>query len=187
MDWLWDVDGAASMLQSWGLWAVVVSLCLNVIISLLGVVPSVFLSGANAVVFGIIPGFFISLVGEGIGAAVSFWLYRQGLSKLKIVQQGNWKWLQRFNQAGRKRQGTLLLLARLTPFMPSGLITAAAACSQMRFWDYAIISLLGKAPTIGFETFIGHDLMYLEDNIVRLMITILLGVCFIVVLRRKMD
>jgi len=43
-----------------------------------GYMPSVFLSGANAVVFGSVNGFFVSLAGEVLGATLSFWLYRQG-------------------------------------------------------------------------------------------------------------
>ncbi len=63
MDWLLPVDQVTNWLKSFGIWAVLISLLLNICISALGVIPSLFLSGANAVVFGIIPGFFISLTG----------------------------------------------------------------------------------------------------------------------------
>jgi hypothetical protein len=74
---------------------------------MLGVVPSLFLSGANAVVFGMVPGFFISLIGEALGAEVSFYLYRFGIRKAKMDHK-RWGWLQRLNGVSRKRQLSLL-------------------------------------------------------------------------------
>ena len=45
---------------------------------MVGVIPSVFLTGANLIVSGFWPGTFISFVGEVLGAIVSFLLYRKG-------------------------------------------------------------------------------------------------------------
>ncbi|MCG3017850.1 VTT domain-containing protein, partial [Escherichia coli] len=55
---------------------------LNVLISIAGVLPSVFLTAANLVVFGFWEGMVISFIGESVGAVVSFWLYRKGFRKL---------------------------------------------------------------------------------------------------------
>lgn len=185
MDWLFPVDQVANWLNSFGVGAVLVSLMLNICISVLGVVPSLFLSGANAVVFGIIPGFFISLTGEVLGAGLSFWLYRWGFGKLKVVNQKNWAWLQKINGASRKRRMMILLLARLTPLVPSGVITFAAAISSMRFLDFIWISLAGKAPSIALETLVGHDLIRINDNLPRLIISLLFMVLIYVLLKKQ--
>jgi len=42
------VDQTASWLKQFGIWTIVVSLLLSMGISILGIVPSLFLSGANA-------------------------------------------------------------------------------------------------------------------------------------------
>ncbi|HEY0829343.1 MAG TPA: VTT domain-containing protein [Bacilli bacterium] len=186
MDWLFPVDQVANWLNSFGIGAVLISLLLNIFISVLGVLPSLFLSGANAVVFGIIPGFFISLTGEVLGAGLSFWLYRWGFGKLKYVNQKNWAWLQKINGASRKRRMVILLLARLTPLVPSGVITFAAAVSSMRFLDFIWISLAGKAPSIAIETLVGHDLIQINDNLPRL-VTSLLFMVLIYVLYKKIN
>lgn len=56
---LFNVDVIAEWLRSYGVWAILISLLINILISILGLVPTLFfLSGANAVVFGFIPGFF---------------------------------------------------------------------------------------------------------------------------------
>lgn len=185
MDWLFRVEDTVEWLKGFGIWAVFVSLLLNICISVLGVVPSLFLSGVNAVVFGLVPGFFLSLLGETLGAAVSFWLYRLGLSKVKRLNPESWQWLQSFNGSGRKKQAMLLLLARLTPLLPSGLITAAASISKMKFIDFIVVTFFGKAPSIVLETFIGHDIVRASDNLPRLVISLLLTGLLFLVFKKK--
>ncbi|RXZ84141.1 DedA family protein [Paenibacillaceae bacterium] len=184
MDNLINVDAIAEWLRGFGLWAVLISLLLNILISILGVVPSLFLSGANAVVFGFVPGFLLSLTGEVLGAAISFWLYRWGFGRLKQVRESSWVWLQRLNEAGPKRQAMIVLVARLTPLVPSGVITFAAAVSRMSFAGFFIVTLLGKAPSIALETFVGHDLYRINENYPRLLVS-LLGLLLIYVIVRK--
>lgn len=174
MEWFGQIKETSEWLRSFGIWAIFVSLILSIIISLMGVVLSLFLSGANAAVFGIVPGFFISLAGEVIGAGISFWLYRWGYKKVSKKSDAQWKWLQRLNGAGRRKQGVILLVARMTPVLPSGVITFGAAASTMLFIDFMIITVIGKAPSVAMETLIGHDLLFLNDNMPRLIISILL-------------
>lgn len=169
---LFNVDDIAEWLRSYGVWAILISLLINILISILGFVPSLFISGANAVVFGFIPGFFLSLAGETLGAAASFWLYRWGFGKLKQVKKESWGWLQRFNGSGRRRRAMILFIARLTPLIPSGVITFAAAISRMPFTDFFVITLLGKAPSIALETLVGHDLIRIDEHYPRLLISL---------------
>lgn len=186
MDYLFNVDQIVEWLRSFGLWAILISLLLSIIIGVLGVVPSLFISGANAVIFGLIPGFIISLIGEVLGAAVSFWLYRWGFSKLKPVKQGTWEWLHKLNEAGRKRRALILLFARMTPLVPSGVITFAAAISKMHFVDFIIVTFLGKMPSIILETFVGHDLIRINENYPRLIVSgILLVIVYLLFRYRK--
>ncbi|MEO6540612.1 MAG: VTT domain-containing protein, partial [Ferruginibacter sp.] len=58
--------------------AILISICVSIIIAILGVVPSVFITAANILFFGFWNGTLISFLGEALGAAVSFYLYRKG-------------------------------------------------------------------------------------------------------------
>lgn len=174
MDLWWNVGALAATLRDYGMWAALVSILLNVLISVLGVVPSVFLSGANAVVFGPVVGFFVSLVGEVLGAALAFWLYRLGVRKGLRWEEDRFRWQQALNRLPRHRQVLVLLFARLTPMMPSGAVTFAAAASGVRFVDFLVTSAVGKAPSLALETMIGHDLVYFRENKGRLAITLVL-------------
>ena len=61
--------------------AIVISICISIIIAVLGVVPSVFITAANILFFGFWNGMFISFLGEAIGAGIAFLLYRRGFKK----------------------------------------------------------------------------------------------------------
>jgi len=185
MDWFFQIEDFSAWIKSFGIWAVIVSLLLNIIISILGFIPSIFLSGANAVVFGLIPGFIISVAGEVLGAAVSFLLYRWGFRRIRGVRNESWKWLNQVNQASRGRRMLLLFTARLTPFLPSAVITFAASVSQITFVDFIVVTLLGKAPSIALETLVGNDLFFMKQNFPRLIITLLLLAIIVLLMRSR--
>jgi len=126
--------------------------------------PSVFLSDANAVVFGPVNGFFVSLAGEVLGATLSFWLYRLGARKGLHWEDDRFRWQRALNGLSRKRQVLVLLSARLAPMVHSGAITFAAAVSGVRFADFLVTSAVGKAPSLLLETMIGHDLVYFGEK-----------------------
>jgi uncharacterized membrane protein YdjX (TVP38/TMEM64 family) len=187
LEWIMQVERTAEWLKDFGIWAILVSLLLNIVISLLGVVPSLFLSGANAVVFGMVPGFFVSLTGEVAGAGISFWLYRWGVKKITKEHTTKWKWLQHLDSSNRRRKNMILFIARVTPLIPSGVITFAAAASNMLFLEFLVVTLIGKSPSIAMETIIGHDLIFLNENIPRLVISLLLVSFMIILIRGRSE
>lgn len=62
-------------------YAFLLSISINVLIAVLGVVPSVFLTAANVLFFGFWQGTIISFAGEAIGAFIAFTLYRFGFKE----------------------------------------------------------------------------------------------------------
>lgn len=176
MDWIMNVEAIAEWLRSWGAVAVLFSILLNVVISVTGVLPSIFLSGANAVVFGLLGGFFVSLAGELAGAVIAFLLYRKGKAlsqKMKQWSQSNW--VESVNQSSRLKQIAGIALLRINPFLPSGVVNFGAALSQISAFDFFWGTLIGKVPSMVFETFAGHDLVFFAENKSRLAISLLLG------------
>ena len=176
MDWIINVEAIAEWLRSWGIVAVLASILLNVVISITGVLPSIFLSGANAVVFGLWGGFFVSLAGELAGAVIAFLLYRKGsgLSK-KLKQWSESNWVERVNQSSRFKQIAGIALLRINPLLPSGFVNFGAALSKITLFDFFLGTFIGKVPSMVFETFVGHDLVFFTENKSRLAISLLLG------------
>lgn len=88
MESLFNVDNVVDWLSHFGIWAIIISVLLNIFISIIGILPSVFLSSANAILFGLPLGFAISLCEETIGAFVTYiaaevWV-GEGLYKLAL-------------------------------------------------------------------------------------------------------
>lgn len=186
MDWLTNVDGLAEWIRSWGILGIAGSILLNILISVAGVLPSIFLSGANAVVFGLYGGFLISLTGEVAGAAVAFLLYRRGIrSSRRLKKMESFQWVHRINGSSRFRKCLAVVLLRLNPFIPSGVINLGAALTTLSFGDFLLATMIGKIPSMVFETFVGHDLIYFEENKLRLLFALIAGALVLVLFWKK--
>jgi uncharacterized membrane protein YdjX (TVP38/TMEM64 family) len=73
-----------------------------------------------------------------------------------------------------------MLIARMLPYFPSGILTAIGAVSKISFRDYVIANLIGKFPSTALEVILGHDLVNFGENKLRLsiIITLLLLIYF---------
>ena len=111
--------------------AVAASLLISIMVAMLGVIPSVFVTGANILFFGFWKGTLVSFLGEMAGAAISFFLYRKGfkIKTQKVLQK--FPNVRRLIDAKGKQAFTLILSLRLLPFVPSGIVTFAAAIGKV--------------------------------------------------------
>lgn len=164
MDFIFDSEQTAEWLEGFGIRGALISIALNIVISVAGVLPSFFISGANAVVFGMPAGFAISLIGETLGALISYWLYRKGISKFRRKKSSLGKWSKKFASTGHTGQFLLMLFARIMPFIPSGAITFAASWYKMNIYLFMAATVIGKAPSIAAEVWLGHGLFYWIRN-----------------------
>ena len=133
--------------------AIVISICISIIIALLGVVPSVFITAANILFFGFWNGLFISFLGEAIGAGIAFVLYRKGFKKLVKKQLEHFPKAEKLINSEGKEAFYLVIALRLIPFVPSGLITFAAAIGKISFVSFLLASSLGKLPALFVEAY----------------------------------
>lgn len=131
----------------------VISLLLSVVVAVLGLIPSVFITAANILFFGFWEGTAISFAGEALGAGVSFLLYRKGFKKTTQKRLQRFSKVQQLVNAEGKQAFWLVLSLRLLPFVPSGLVTFAAAIGRMRFWNFLVASSTGKIPALLIEAY----------------------------------
>ena len=134
-------------------WAIVISLVLSVIVAVLGVLPSVFITAANILFFGFWQGLLISLLGEAIGAVVAFLLYRKGFKKAADKPLHKYPRAQRLIEAKGKEAFLLIMGLRLLPFVPSGLVTFAAAIGSVDLLTFVTASSIGKIPALFIEAY----------------------------------
>lgn len=145
---------------------------ISVIIALLGIVPSVFVTGANIVFFGPINGFFISLLGEVIGGWISFKVYRKGINKFAGNIEGKYELIDKIVKSEGRSVGVLIFEGRLIPFIPSGLVTLAAAVSKVNSLIFIIATFLGKIPSILLEVLASYGVILAYQKNIKLVIGI---------------
>lgn len=133
--------------------SVLISVLINIAVAVLGVVPSVFVTGANLLFFGFYWGTLISFLGEAIGAIVAFILYRKGLKKISEKHLEKYPKLKRLLAAEGKEAFYLILSLRLLPFIPSGLVTFTGAIGKVSLITFVLASSLGKIPALLIEAY----------------------------------
>lgn len=182
---MWNAQYFAEFLSQFGVYAVIVSLVVSLGIAIAGILPSVFITAANVLVFGPLFGFILSWAGEVLGACVSFYLYKVGFRDRFAVLSQRHVFLDKLAQAGGIKAGWLVFQARLFPFVPSGIVTLAAAVSKMRFIIFLIATALGKIPSIFLEVLVSFDIININQNWLRLLLVIVSLLLLLLILRIK--
>ena len=171
---LWHVMASGNMqetidyIRSFGGWAMAFSFCLDVLVNALGFLPSIFISTANGVLFGIVPGVIVSWLAETVGVILSFFLMRTILrdSAEKLIQKS--PYLKRLDDFSGEKGFQMMLVARTIPYFPSGILTALGAVSRISAKDYMLSNLIGKFPSTALEVIVGHDAVRFQENLDRL-------------------
>ena len=163
-----DMQETIDYIRSFGVWAMLFSFCLDVLVNALGFLPSIFISTANGVIFGIVPGVIVSWLAETTGVILSFLLMRTILrdSAEKIIQKS--PYLTRLDEFSGEKGFQMMLIARTLPYFPSGILTALGAVSRISVKDYMLSNLIGKFPSTALEVVIGHDAVLFHEHMDRL-------------------
>jgi uncharacterized membrane protein YdjX (TVP38/TMEM64 family) len=123
------------------------------VIAVLGLVPSVFITAANILFFGFWEGTLISFLSEALGAIVAFFLYRKGFKKTAHEKLKKFPRLERLIDSEGRTAFLLIISLRLIPFVPSGLVTFAAAIGKVSAITFLLASSIGKAPALLIEAY----------------------------------
>lgn len=182
---MFNIDNIVEILDKNAHYAIPVSILISIAIALAGVLPSVFVTGANIVFFGPVNGFLISLLGETVGGYITFLLYRLGFKKRVTNFTARHRLLSKLVESRGKRAGALIFAGRLIPFIPSGFVTLAASVSSVNGIIFVAATLLGKAPSLLLEALVSYDIININDNWLRLAITIIALMIVYIVLKIK--
>ena len=171
-----NIEDTLNFLRSFGNWALIVSFLIDVLINALGFLPSIFISTANGLLFGIQLGILVSWLAESVGVIISFLLMRFIFREYALLLIHKSRRLQDVDNFSGRNGLQLMLLARTMPYFPSGILTAIGAISQISLRDYVIATFVGKFPSVALEVVIGHDVVNFQQNMDRLAIMISLVV-----------
>ena len=175
-----DIEETAAYIKSFGSWAIFFSFWLTFFVNALGFPPAIIFSTANTLIFGIVPGIILSCVAETVGVAVSFLLLRFFFreSAQKIISKS--KTLGNIDKYSGEKGFTVMLIARMVPYLPSALLNAVGALSSLSFRDYVVASFIGKFPSTSIEAIIGHDAITHEEDPTRMIVVIVAAIVLIV-------
>ena len=144
-------EAVLNFFQEYPSFALISSLAISVLIAVIGIIPSFFITAANILFFGFWQGIAVSFAGESLGAVVAFYLYRRGFKKGAGQKLEKYKTVKALLQAEGGKAFWLILSLRLIPFIPSGLVTFASAIGRVSFFTFLIASSLGKLPALLLE------------------------------------
>ena len=155
-----NVKALAEYLRSFGPWAIFISFFIDVLINAGSIFPSIFLSTANGLIFGLPLGIAVSWLAETTGVVLSFLLMRFFFRNTaeKLIRKANR--LQDIDKASEKNGIIWMTFARALPYFPSGILTAVGA-------------LIGKFPSTALEVVIGHDVVHFRESMVRLTVLVI--------------
>ena len=175
-----DIQETAEYIKSYGEMAVVFAFLLTLFVNALGFPPAIIFSTANTLIFGIFWGIVISVAAETVGVTISFLLLRFFFrdSAEKLIQKS--KFLSSVDKYSSQKGFMVMLIARMVPYIPSGLLNAVGALSSLNLRDYFIASFIGKFPSTGIEAIIGHDTILQQEDNTRIIVVVILAIILIV-------
>ncbi|MEG6615650.1 VTT domain-containing protein [Peptococcaceae bacterium 1198_IL3148] len=167
-----DLLNIANLISENSVAAALTSIALNVFISVIGVIPSFFLTATNIIVFGIHKGFLVSWLGEVTGAVISLLLYRWGIKSFNRLKPEQVKIFRLINQMTTAKQLYFLSLLRMAPFIPSGLINLFGALTTVSLIVFLLATALGKLPALMIEVALSYNLVTFDKNYIYFFITV---------------
>ncbi len=141
-----DQEEIRAYLDQFGVWAPVVSVLLMALQAVFAPIPASVVQLSNGVVFGVIPGAALNVLGQLLGATLAFGiarvLGRSAAERLagRIDEHGVVeRWLDHWGARA-------LFLVRILPGMPSDFVSYLMGLTRMSFRTFFFVSLLGYIP-----------------------------------------
>src|SRR5207249_4645160 len=117
--------------------------------------PGGILSVGAGFFFGLWWGFFIVLLGNSIGAAISFGLSRWlGMRWLKRRQSAS-QIFGLLEKAVERDAWKIIFLSQLHPLFPTSLLNYLYGLTRIRFGQYMLWTTIGRAPGLFLYTYLG--------------------------------
>ena len=148
------IANAQERVMRWGDWS---GVCYPLLFALCNVLllPGGILCVGSGFFFGLWWGFFIVLVGNSIGAAISFALSRW-VGKRWFLQKLSHNATLRALEVAVERDGwKIILLTQLHPLFPTSLINYFYGLTRIRFWTFMFWVSVGRAPGLFLYVYLG--------------------------------
>jgi len=146
----------AEWLSGSGAWGPVLLMTLMVLAVVVSPIPTLPISAASGLAFGVLGGTLIAAVGATLGALVAFWT-----SRLLARDATRRKFQENPFFAEQAPQGVLfwgIFMTRLIPLFSFALISYVAGLTAVSAWRFLLASFIGMLPMTFVFAGLGHSL-----------------------------
>lgn len=140
-------------------------IALSVLVVMLSLPLTIILTMASGFFFNALPGALYSIIGNTIGAVLSFLLFRYLLHG--FVQQRYGASLKKFNKELQEHGASYLLSLLLMPITPFGVITILSGLSDLPLFTFIWVIAVGTLPSSLLYAFSGKQLIALDPSSTR--------------------
>jgi uncharacterized membrane protein YdjX (TVP38/TMEM64 family) len=143
---------------------VAISLVLMGIQTFTPFLPFFIITGANVLIWGPVTGSVYNYVGAFLGDSVAYWFVRR-YGRAWVVRLVPDRTMERWLSYFRHRRGfVVLIISRLVPLMPAGIINMSAGLADMDYGPFALATLIGNVPATLLNGLLGRDLFTFGQN-----------------------
>ena len=139
----------------WGAWSAICYPLLYASCNVL-LLPGGFLSIGGGFFFGLWWGFFISLIGNVAGAALSFYISRRVGRRFFTVKLMRNATIEALEPAVEREGWKIILLSQLHPLFPTSLLNYLYGLTRIRFRTCILWISIGQAPGLFLYAYLGR-------------------------------
>ena len=142
------LEGVNAFLSQYKTISIFVYIGLQISQIAISVIPGQFIQFAGGYAYGFWFGYLYSVIGIGMGTAMTFFLARILGRDAMHMLFGEERISKFVNQLNSKRAISILFVLFIIPGIPKDLITYAAGVSEFRLRPYLILSMVGRSPAL---------------------------------------
>lgn len=169
-----DLQSRILELGLWGPLAIIAIMIVGVVISPIPTAPIAVASGAA---FGHFWGTVYVIAGAELGSILAFYLAR--VLGRKTIQRWLGRPLARGYLGSQNALMAFVFLSRLLPFISFDLISYAAGITNLKFWRFAVATLVGIIPASFLLAHLGNTIT--NSEVGRIFIALIVFSCFIAI------
>ncbi len=149
-----DVSVIREFVESYGVYAAIVSFALMILQSLAAPIPAFLITLTNANLFGWWQGAILSWSSAMAGAAICFFIARV-LGRDAAEKLTSKAGLEQIDEFFERHGNLSILIARLLPFISFDIVSYAAGLTSMSFKGFFIATGLGQLPATIVYSYVG--------------------------------
>lgn len=172
-------------INSFGLLAPLVYLIILTILPLV-LFPDSVIVIAGGMLFGLVNGSILTVIGSFLGATLSFYISR--IFGRRVIEKFIKKDMVNLDEYSKKKGFVIILLLRLIPIFPFKIVSYSAGLSNIKFKDFTLATVIGSMPGIIVYTNLGDKTNEIGSSSFYISVALLILLFAVsIVLKRKIN